>query len=395
MTPVYTTPAQDRAGAINVDTNIRPLTTEDIQNIVAIGHRKGALTYDDLNEALKPFDELDAEALEELLQSLADEGIVVARDAREAESMARAAASEANAVSDWDGRSVAEADAAIEEMEQANVEDPVRMWLREAAKGRLLNHAEEIDLAKRIEKGDAEAKARLVQANLRLVISVAKRYIGRGLSLSDLIQEGNIGLIRATEKFDHRKGHRFSTYATWWIRQAITRALADQARTIRVPVHMVETLNRIHRAGARLSQYLGREPSLEEIGQAVGLDAARVAEVLRLSPEPVSLETPVGDEEETHLSDMVEDEEGQSPIDAATGRHLREIIMRELNELTDRERTVLSLRFGFDDGSPRTLEEVGAIMKLTRERIRQIEGKALRKLRKPERTTRLSELLQP
>ncbi|NMC82738.1 MAG: hypothetical protein GYA63_07800, partial [Armatimonadetes bacterium] len=179
MTPVYTTPAQDRAGAINVDTNIRPLTTEDIQNIVAIGHRKGALTYDDLNEALKPFDELDAEALEELLQSLADEGIVVARDAREAESMARAAASEANAVSDWDGRSVAEADAAIEEMEQANVEDPVRMWLREAAKGRLLNHAEEIDLAKRIEKGDAEAKARLVQANLRLVISVAKRYIGR------------------------------------------------------------------------------------------------------------------------------------------------------------------------------------------------------------------------
>jgi len=378
-----------------VDTNIRPLTTEDIQNIVAIGHRKGALTYDDLNEALKPFDELDAEALEELLQSLADEGIVVARDAREAESMARAAASEANAVSDWDGRSVAEADAAIEEMEQANVEDPVRMWLREAAKGRLLNHAEEIDLAKRIEKGDAEAKARLVQANLRLVISVAKRYIGRGLSLSDLIQEGNIGLIRATEKFDHRKGHRFSTYATWWIRQAITRALADQARTIRVPVHMVETLNRIHRAGARLSQYLGREPSLEEIGQAVGLDAARVAEVLRLSPEPVSLETPVGDEEETHLSDMVEDEEGQSPIDAATGRHLREIIMRELNELTDRERTVLSLRFGFDDGSPRTLEEVGAIMKLTRERIRQIEGKALRKLRKPERTTRLSELLQP
>lgn len=378
-----------------MDTNIRPLTTEDIQNIVAIGHRKGALTYDDLNEALKPFDELDAEALEELLQSLADEGIVVARDAREAESMARAAASEANAVSDWDGRSVAEADAAIEEMEQANVEDPVRMWLREAAKGRLLNHAEEIDLAKRIEKGDAEAKARLVQANLRLVISVAKRYIGRGLSLSDLIQEGNIGLIRATEKFDHRKGHRFSTYATWWIRQAITRALADQARTIRVPVHMVETLNRIHRAGARLSQYLGREPSLEEIGQAVGLDAARVAEVLRLSPEPVSLETPVGDEEETHLSDMVEDEEGQSPIDAATGRHLREIIMRELNELTDRERTVLSLRFGFDDGSPRTLEEVGAIMKLTRERIRQIEGKALRKLRKPERTTRLSELLQP
>lgn len=378
-----------------METNIRPLTTEDIRNIVALGHRKGALTYDDLNEALKPFDELDAEALEELLQSLADEGVVVARDAREAESMTRAAASETNAVSDWDRRSVAEADAAVEEMEQANVEDPVRMWLREAAKSRLLNHAEEVNLAKRIEKGDAEAKARLVQANLRLVISVAKRYIGRGLSLSDLIQEGNIGLIRATEKFDHRKGHRFSTYATWWIRQAITRALADQARTIRVPVHMVETLNRIHRASARLSQYLGREPSLEEIGQAVGLDPARVAEVLRLSPEPVSLETPVGDEEETHLSDMVEDEEGQSPIDAATGRHLREMIMRELNELTDRERTVLSLRFGFDNGSPRTLEEVGAIMNLTRERIRQIEGKALRKLRKPERTTRLSELLQP
>jgi RNA polymerase primary sigma factor len=322
---------------------------------------------------------LDPDEIEDLLQTLSDEGVSVVRQTPEGKPAEDEVVEESRA-----------AETAIETIDRVPIDDPVRMWLKEAAKGRLLTHPEEVDLAKRIEAGDLDAKAHLVEANLRLVISVAKKYIGRGLSLSDLIQEGNLGLIRAAEKFDHRKGHRFSTYATWWIRQAITRALADQARTIRVPVHMVETLNRIAKATASLSQQLGREPTLDEIGQVVQLSADRVGEIMKMAPEPLSLETPIGEEEETQLADMVEDTTRETPVEAAASVLLREQIQRELDTLTDRERDVLRLRFGFDDGYPRTLEEVGRVLKLTRERIRQIENKALKKLRHPSRTKRLS-----
>lgn len=350
----------------------------EIEALVIKGREKGNLTFDEMNEAIAGY-ALDPDEIEDILQTLSDEGVPVLRRIP------------AGKVPEEDpGEDARAAESAIAALDKVPVDDPVRMWLKEAAKGRLLTHAEEIDLARHIEAGDPEAKARLVEANLRLVISVAKKYIGRGLSLSDLIQEGNVGLIRAAEKFDHRKGHRFSTYATWWIRQAITRGLADQARTIRVPVHMVETLNRIARATATLSQHLGREPSLEELGQMVSLTPERVGEIMKMAPEPLSLETPIGEEEETQLADMVEDTTRESPIEAAEGVLLREQIQRELNGLSERERAVLRLRFGFDDGYPRTLEEVGRVLKLTRERIRQIENKALKKLRHPSRSRRLS-----
>lgn len=370
-----------QGSAHNVKKERKIFGPQDVEALVARGRDKGSLTFDELNEALRGYETPDPEEVEELLQTLADEGITVVRHADEATSKTA------------EDRPVEESrveDATVEALERTPVDDPVRMWLKEAAKGRLLTHNEEIELARRIEAGDMDAKARLVEANLRLVISVAKKYIGRGLSLSDLIQEGNVGLIRASEKYDFRKGHRFSTYATWWIRQAITRALADQARTIRVPVHMVETLNKIARASASLSQRLGREPTLDEIGQVVELPPERVGEIMKMAPEPLSLETPIGEEDETHLADMVEDLTGESPIEAASNVMLREQIQRELNSLTDRERDVLRLRFGFEDGYPRTLEEVGRVMKLTRERIRQIEHKALKKLRHPSRTRRLA-----
>jgi RNA polymerase primary sigma factor len=355
---------------------------QDVEALVARGRDKGTLTYDEVNEALAGY-AVDPDEIEDILQTLADEGISVVR-----------IAPVGKAPEDDPGDDVRAAESAIAALDKVPVDDPVRMWLKEAAKGRLLTHAEEMGLARQIETGNPEAKARLVEANLRLVISVAKKYIGRGLALSDLIQEGNVGLIRAAEKYDYRKGHRFSTYATWWIRQAITRSLADQARTIRVPVHMVETLNRIARATASLSQHLGREPSLEELGQMVSLTPERVGEIIKMAPEPLSLETRIGEEEETQLADMVEDTTRETPIEAAAGVMLREQIQKELDSLSDRERAVLRLRFGFDDGYPRTLEEVGRVLMLTRERIRQIEGKALRKLRQPSRKGRLSDYLE-
>ncbi len=351
---------------------------QDAEAIVARGREKGKLTFEELNELLSGY-ALDPDEIEDLLQTLSDEGVAVVRQVVDEKPTVVEATEETRAT-----------ERVIETVDRVPIDDPVRMWLKEAAKGRLLTHPEEVDLAKRIEAGDLDAKARLVESNLRLVISVAKKYIGRGLSLSDLIQEGNVGLIRAAEKFDYRKGHRFSTYATWWIRQAITRALADQARTIRVPVHMVETLNRIAKATASLSQQFGREPTLDEVGQMVQLSADRVGEILKMAPEPLSLETPIGEEEETQLADMVEDTTRETPIEAAAGVLLREQIQRELDTLTERERDVLRLRFGFDDGYPRTLEEVGRVLKLTRERIRQIENKALKKLRHPSRSKRLS-----
>ncbi len=277
--------------------------------------------------------------------------------------------------------------------EGVSIEDPVRMYLKEIGKVPLLSAEEEIELAKRMEKGDEEAKKKLAEANLRLVVSIAKRYVGRGMLFLDLIQEGNLGLIKAVEKFDYRKGYKFSTYATWWIRQAITRAIADQARTIRIPVHMVETINKLIRVSRQLLQELGREPTPEEIAAEMNMPVERVREILKISQEPVSLETPIGEEEDSHLGDFIQDDNVPVPVDAAAYTLLREQLEEVLNTLTDREKKVLSLRFGLEDGRGRTLEEVGKEFNVTRERIRQIEAKALRKLRHPTRSRKLRDYL--
>ena len=277
--------------------------------------------------------------------------------------------------------------------EGVSIEDPVRMYLKEIGKVSLLSADEEIELAKRMEKGDEAAKKRLAEANLRLVVSIAKRYVGRGMLFLDLIQEGNLGLIKAVEKFDYRKGNKFSTYATWWIRQAITRAIADQARTIRIPVHMVETINKLIRVSRQLLQELGREPTPEEIAEEMDMPVDRVREILKISQEPVSLETPIGEEEDSHLGDFIQDDNVPVPADAAAFTLLKEQLVEVLSTLTDREQKVLRLRFGLDDGRARTLEEVGKEFNVTRERIRQIEAKALRKLRHPSRSRKLKDYL--
>ena len=277
--------------------------------------------------------------------------------------------------------------------EGVSIEDPVRMYLKEIGKEPLLTAEEEIELAKRMEQGDEEAKKRLAEANLRLVVSIAKRYVGRGMLFLDLIQEGNLGLIKAVEKFDYRKGYKFSTYATWWIRQAITRAIADQARTIRIPVHMVETINKLIRVSRQLLQELGREPTPEEIADEMDMSVERVREILKISQEPVSLETPIGEEEDSHLGDFIQDDNVPVPADAAAFTLLKEQLVEVLGTLTEREQKVLRLRFGLDDGRARTLEEVGKEFNVTRERIRQIEAKALRKLRHPSRSRKLKDYL--
>ena len=277
--------------------------------------------------------------------------------------------------------------------EGVSIEDPVRMYLKEIGKVSLLSADEEIELAKRMEKGDEAAKKRLAEANLRLVVSIAKRYVGRGMLFLDLIQEGNLGLIKAVEKFDYRKGYKFSTYATWWIRQAITRAIADQARTIRIPVHMVETINKLIRVSRQLLQELGREPTPEEIAEEMDMNVDRVREILKISQEPVSLETPIGEEEDSHLGDFIQDDNVPVPADAAAFTLLKEQLIEVLGTLTEREQKVLRLRFGLDDGRARTLEEVGKEFNVTRERIRQIEAKALRKLRHPSRSRKLKDYL--
>ena len=275
-----------------------------------------------------------------------------------------------------------------------SIEDPVRMYLKEIGKVPLLSAEEEIELAKRMELGDQEAKKRLAEANLRLVVSIAKRYVGRGMLFLDLIQEGNLGLIKAVEKFDYRKGYKFSTYATWWIRQAITRAIADQARTIRIPVHMVETINKLIRVSRQLLQELGREPTPEEIAAEMNMPVERVREILKISQEPVSLETPIGEEEDSHLGDFIQDDNVPVPADAAAFTLLKEQLEEVLGTLTEREQKVLTLRFGLEDGRARTLEEVGKEFNVTRERIRQIEAKALRKLRHPSRSRKLKDYLE-
>ena len=278
--------------------------------------------------------------------------------------------------------------------DNVSIEDPVRMYLKEIGKVPLLSAEEEIELAKRMELGDEDAKKKLAEANLRLVVSIAKRYVGRGMLFLDLIQEGNLGLIKAVEKFDYRKGYKFSTYATWWIRQAITRAIADQARTIRIPVHMVETINKLIRVSRQLLQELGREPTPEEIAKEMGMPVERVREILKISQEPVSLETPIGEEEDSHLGDFIQDDQVPVPADAAAFELLKEQLNEVLDTLTDREQKVLRLRFGLDDGRARTLEEVGKEFNVTRERIRQIEAKALRKLRHPSRSRKLKDYLE-
>ena len=275
-----------------------------------------------------------------------------------------------------------------------SIDDPVRMYLKEIGRVPLLTGDEEIKLAQRMEQGDEEAKRRLAEANLRLVVSIAKRYVGRGMLFLDLIQEGNLGLIKAVEKFDYNKGYKFSTYATWWIRQAITRAIADQARTIRIPVHMVETINKLIRVSRQLLQELGREPQPEEIGKEMDISVERVREIMKIAQEPVSLETPIGEEEDSHLGDFIEDQDALAPAEAASFMLLKEQLEEVLDTLTPREEKVLRLRFGLDDGRARTLEEVGQHFGVTRERIRQIEAKALRKLRHPSRSKKLKDFLE-
>lgn len=292
-----------------------------------------------------------------------------------------------------------EEDVVLEELDQmipegAGLEDPVRMYLKEIGKVSLLSAEEEMELARKMEEGDEGARQRLAEANLRLVVSIAKRYVGRGMQFLDLIQEGNLGLIKAVEKFDYRKGYKFSTYATWWIRQAITRSIADQARTIRIPVHMVETINKLIRVQRQLLQELGREPSPEEVAKELGMPLERVSEIQKISQEPVSLETPIGEEDDSHLGDFIQDDHVPVPADAATFTLLKEQLFTVLKTLTEREQKVLRLRFGLDDGRARTLEEVGKEFQVTRERIRQIEAKALRKLRHPSRSRKLKDYLE-
>ncbi len=357
------------------------------------------VTYEEINEALGPAEQLDPEQLEDLLQSFENEGVQVVEkekeSAAETESVGVAPAAEEETLL---VKEIEIREEDLSTVEGIPIDDSVRMWLREIGKTPLLTTEEEIELARRIEDKSnpelaEEAKMILTEANLRLVVSIAKKYSGRGMSFPDLIQEGNIGLIRAVEKFDYRKGYKFSTYATWWIRQAITRAIADQGRTIRIPVHMVETINRLIKTSGHLLQELGREPTLEEIAREMDIPVERVSEIIRIAPEPLSLETPIGEEEDSHLSDFVPDDEAISPAEAASNLILREQIEDVLAKLTQRERDVLKMRFGLEDGYPRTLEEVGRHFKVTRERIRQIEAKALKKLRHPSKSRKLREFL--
>jgi RNA polymerase primary sigma factor len=371
----------------------------EVTKLLDRGKRRGMLTYDEINDALGRHEGLDAEQIDDILQSFESEGIQVVEKAKDVPGETEVQVPVAVAEEDALLKDIEIREEDLSTVEGIPIDDSVRMWLREIGKTPLLSTEEEILLAKRIEnaaqdpEGAEEAKMILTEANLRLVVSIAKKYSGRGMSFPDLIQEGNIGLIRAVEKFDYRKGYKFSTYATWWIRQAITRAIADQGRTIRIPVHMVETINRLIKTSGHLLQELGREPTLEEIAREMELPVERVSEIIRIAPEPLSLETPIGEEEDSHLSDFVEDQEAISPAEAASNLILREQIEDVLGKLTPREREVLKMRFGLDDGYPRTLEEVGRHFKVTRERIRQIEAKALKKLRHPSKSRKLREFL--
>ena len=356
-----------------------------LQELLALAKKKkNMLEYQEINDHFKDF-ALSPEQIEKILDFLEANHVDVLRITDDDDDIL---------IDDED----VENDVEMEKIDLSvpdgvSIEDPVRMYLKEIGKVPLLTAEEEIELAKRMELGDEEAKKRLAEANLRLVVSIAKRYVGRGMLFLDLIQEGNLGLIKAVEKFDYTKGYKFSTYATWWIRQAITRAIADQARTIRIPVHMVETINKLIRVSRQLLQELGREPTPEEIAEEMNMPVERVREILKISQEPVSLETPIGEEEDSHLGDFIQDDNVPVPADAAAFTLLKEQLVEVLSTLTEREQKVLRLRFGLDDGRARTLEEVGKEFSVTRERIRQIEAKALRKLRHPSRSRKLKDYL--
>lgn len=352
---------------------------DEVKELIEKGKSKGTLTYKEIMDTLEEI-ELDPDQIEKIYDTFDEMGIDILGE-------------------DEIVKDIIEDETELEAEEftvpeGVSIDDPVRMYLKEIGKIPLLTADEEIELAQAIEEGDEEAKRKLAEANLRLVVSIAKRYVGRGMLFLDLIQEGNLGLIKAVEKFDYRKGFKFSTYATWWIRQAITRAIADQARTIRIPVHMVETINKLIRVSRQLLQELGREPLPEEIADEMGLSEDKVREILKIAQEPVSLETPIGEEEDSHLGDFIPDDDAPAPAEAAAFTMLREQLVDVLDTLTPREEKVLRLRFGLDDGRVRTLEEVGREFNVTRERIRQIEAKALRKLRHPSRSKKLKDYLE-
>ena len=369
-----------------MEENLMEKFQEKLKELLAIAKKKkNVLEYSEITDLFSDMN-LTAEQMDSILEYLEKNNIDTLRTTDDDDEP-----DPEEAVLDEEDIDVEKIDLSVPD--GISIEDPVRMYLKEIGKVPLLSADEEIELAKRMELGDEEAKKKLAEANLRLVVSIAKRYVGRGMLFLDLIQEGNLGLIKAVEKFDYRKGYKFSTYATWWIRQAITRAIADQARTIRIPVHMVETINKLIRVSRQLLQELGREPSPQEIADEMDIPVERVREILKISQEPVSLETPIGEEEDSHLGDFIQDDNVPVPAEAAAFTLLKEQLNEVLGTLTEREQKVLKLRFGLKDGKTRTLEEVGEVFGITRERIRQIEAKALRKLRHPSRSKRLKDYL--
>ncbi len=363
-----------------------------LDELYEYGRSKGTITYKEIMDRLVEL-EMDADQLDHVLETLEAYGVSVINETADRQVILtdEQAADQAAEAARIGGEDNTQIDLSVPE--GISIDDPVRMYLKEIGKVPLLTAEEEIEIAKQLEAGDESAKQKLAEANLRLVVSIAKRYVGRGMLFLDLIQEGNLGLIKAVEKFDYRKGFKFSTYATWWIRQAITRAIADQARTIRIPVHMVETINKLIRVSRQLLQEYGREPTPEEIAREMGISEAKVREIIKIAQEPVSLETPIGEEEDSHLGDFIPDEDAPAPAEAASFALMKEQLMDVLDTLTPREEKVLRLRFGLDDGHQRTLEEVGKEFNVTRERIRQIEAKALRKLRHPSRSKKLRDYL--
>ncbi|MGI6120363.1 MAG: RNA polymerase sigma factor RpoD [Desulfosporosinus sp.] len=366
---------------------------DSVQALIEKGKKRGFITYREIMDALQDID-LTADQIDDVYQQFGQMGIEVVPEPGDIE-LEVLKKNKDNLVEESEDDVVEEeTEVDLSVPEGVGIDDPVRMYLKEIGRVPLLSAEEEIELAKRMESGDEEAKRRLAEANLRLVVSIAKRYVGRGMLFLDLIQEGNLGLIKAVEKFDYIKGFKFSTYATWWIRQAITRAIADQARTIRIPVHMVETINKLIRVSRQLLQELGRDPAPEEIAKVMDIPVERVREIMKIAQEPVSLETPIGEEEDSHLGDFIPDEDVPAPAEAASFILLKEQLEEVLDTLTPREEKVLRLRFGLDDGRTRTLEEVGQEFGVTRERIRQIEAKALRKLRHPSRSKKLKDYLE-